>query len=252
MQILMAQQEDAVTPKEWLTSTLEEIAPKATAVWEQWGMAVLITAAVIATVIATVRLVGGWHARRTRKTVLLKPSSKFDPSSEEVLRFCGQLARVHSATARVTVPRSTRMLRVTLTSAGEGRMAQLLSGPAGAEQILRHRGFAQVELADPSSILGARTSGPGSEATQEDETAEPSELISSGAVQGERPRAAAAVVDDPLDPDLEVGPEEWLDGDHGGFLDGPPEALEWIHPEEQRLHPVPGTPWDCLEEDDSR
>ena len=94
--------------------------------------------------------------------MLLKPSNKFDPSPEEVLRFCGQLARVHSATTRVTEPASTRTIRVTLTGAGEGRMAQLLSGPAAAEQILRHRGFAQVELADPAAMLSSGASGPGS------------------------------------------------------------------------------------------
>ncbi|MDH5422941.1 MAG: hypothetical protein OEY55_14170, partial [Acidimicrobiia bacterium] len=227
------------------------VAPKVASAWDEWGVTVVVVAVAVVAAIGGVRLLGGWNARRRRRTVLLKPSSKFDPSAEEVLRFCGQLSRVHNASARVTVPRSTRVIRVTLISAGEGRMAQLLSGPAAAEQILRHRGFAQVELADATVMLSAGVSGPGSEATEE-EAAKPSESISTAVAGSEMGGTrAGSRVDDPLDPDLEVGAEDWLDSDHGGHLDDPPEDLEWMHPEEQRLHPVPSKPlWDCLDEED--
>ena len=244
MQLVMAQQDDAVSPKDWLNSVLEEAAPKASAVWDDWGATALVIVAALVVAIGVMRVVAGRRARRRRRTVLLKPSNKFDPSPEEVLRFCGQLARVHSATTRVTEPASTRTIRVTLTGAGEGRMAQLLSGPAAAEQILRHRGFAQVELADPAAMLSSGASGPGSEATREQGAAEPSQSITTTAVEGETGVAPVGDgrVDDPPDPSLEVGAEDWPDSDHGGYPDGPPEALEWTHPEEERLLPSADEP----------
>jgi hypothetical protein len=247
MRLLMTPQENSVTPKEWLLSVLDAVATKAAEVWAPWGAIALLVAVVAATAITVVRVVGGRKARSRRRAVLLKPSSKFDPSAEEILRFSGQLSRVHSATARFTVPRSTRMIRVRLVHAGEGRMAQLLEGPAAAEQILRHRGFAQVELADPAMVLSARASGPGSVATQKD-SAEPSSSTTTTPVTGGG-GASGAGVEDPLAPDLAVGAEDWVDTDHGGYLDDPPEELEWMHPEAQRLHPVPDRVWGCLDDE---
>ena len=174
MQLMATQTNETDTPKEWLSSSLDEVTSTAIQWWEQWGTTAVVCVAAVVLLAGALRLYGGWNARRRRRTVLLKPSSKFDPSAEEVLRFCGQLTRVNSATARITVPRSTRTVRVRLVHAGEGRMAQLLDAPIGAEQILRHRGFAQVELADPDSVRSSPTSGPGSETTPEEETAKPS------------------------------------------------------------------------------
>lgn len=253
MVLLSALEIQIVTPKEWPNALTD--APgmaKVTAIVAQWGAVAIAATAGIAIAIAALRLIGGRRARRQRRTVLLKPSSQFDPSPEEVLRFSGQLLRVHSATSRVTIPGSTRTIRVKLVSAGEGRMAQLLEGPAAAEQILRHRGFAQVELADPATVLDptavtrteARSTVNDLEVAEE-EAAEPppsSGVERSGGSGG-------GGVEDPWGPDIGIDAEDWLDTDHDAHVDDPPQDLEWMHPEEQRLYPVPEHPqWGCLDE----
>lgn len=254
---LSAHQIERVTPKEWPNALTD--APgmaKFTAIWEQWGAVALAVAAAIAMAIAAMRLIGGRRSRRHRRTVLLKPSSQFDPSTEEVLRFSGQLLRVHSATSRLTIPRSTRTIRVKLVSAGEGRMAQLLEGPAAAEQILRHRGFAQVELADPATVLETPASAPteaarSGAATSDEEETEPAEPTLSPPSAGiDSGNAGGSGAEDPWGPDIGIDAEDWLDTDHDAHVDEPPaEELEWMHPEEQRLYPVPDHPqWGCLDE----
>lgn len=249
---LSAPKIQTVTPKEWPKAlTGAPGMAKLTAILEQWGLVAIAATAGIVIAIAALRLIAGRRARQKRRTVLLKPSSQFDPSPEEVLRFSGQLLRVHSATSRVTIPRSTRTIRVKLVSAGEGRMAQLLEGPAAAEQILRHRGFAQVELADPATVLDTaavtRTEAtPGVDNIEgaDEEPAEPPP--SPGA---ERSGGSGGGVVDPWGPDIGIEAEDWLDTDHDAHVDDPPEELEWMHPEEQRLYPVPDQPqWGCLDE----
>ena len=240
---LTVPQIDSDAPKEWLSS-LGLVAETAIRWWNQWGMTAVVIAAVVVAAAVILRLRNGRNARRHRHSVLLKPSSQFDPSPEEVLRFCGQLSRVNSATARITVPRSTRTVRIRLVHAGEGRMAQLLEAPSRAEQILRHRGFAQVELADPATVGKQPISGPVSETNQLHTTEPSSAQIDAGLGHSNSSEV------DPLDPDLAVSAEDWVDSDHGGYLDDPPEDPDWMHPEDQRLYPIPnGSPWAVLNGD---
>ncbi len=114
-----------------------------------------ILAGMCGLVVLVVVLRGVVHrrARRGRVTVALVPASTFDPSKEEILRFASQLARTHRVTARTLQTAGDLAVRVQLISAGEGRMAHIVSGPRRAESILKTRGFGQVELVDPQQLL---------------------------------------------------------------------------------------------------
>lgn len=153
-------------PQQWLAEATEWVTPKVALVAE-YLPAIGAGTAIVVAVLAVTRGTLVRRVRARRRTVALKPSSNFDPSAEEILRFCGQLARVRRATSRLLVPASAHAVRVSLVSAGEGRMAHLLSGPAEAEKLWRRQGLAQVELADPSSVLGPRSGVVSESATAE-------------------------------------------------------------------------------------
>lgn len=255
---LIGQANEGRNPRQWVESFLEETATKSHEMWLSWGVAALAVCGTAVCAVIGMRLYFGWRARGRRKTVAMVPSSKFDPSDEEVLRFCGQLSRVRSAAARFTRPASTRTVRVSLVSAGEGRMAQLVSGPEAAGQLLRKRGFAQVELSDPVSVLTRPGSGPG----VTDDVADV-ESSSEGGEISEMPAGPAhsfvSVGDDGPWPFDDSGRDEWGAGDVADDVaadmwdvdpvdrGAPVDAGAYVHPEE--LVAESSSRWACLEEE---
>ncbi len=217
MGTIAAANESPAAVGEWLSALVGSATESGAQWWSEWAAPSAVGVVGVVAVVVGLRVYGGWRARRQRRTVVLKPSAEFDPSSEEVLRYCGQLTRVRHATGRVLVPRSTRTVRVRLVHAGEGRMAQLLEGPAASEQILRQRGFAQVELGDPDSI-GYRTGQSSEPGDQEP-------------LRGTDPAATGAATSSGAAPTQNRPAAEQSDGGAGNG--------GRVHAQDQRLHRVP-------------
>ncbi|MEU5959318.1 hypothetical protein [Streptomyces sp. NPDC047525] len=83
-------------------------------------------------------------AERTALEVL--PTTGFDPKVEEVVRFGHQIARAHKSVSRwlFSPPRGTAV-RVQFTCSG-GALSMRVEGPTKAMSVLRHQGYAQVEM----------------------------------------------------------------------------------------------------------
>ena len=248
-------------PRQWVESLVRETATKSHEMWLSWGLEAAVVCALAVCAAIGLRLYFGARARRRRKTVAMVPSSKFDPSAEEVLRFCGQLSRVRSAAARFTLPASTRTVRVSLVSAGEGRMAQLVEVPESAGQLLRKRGFAQVELADPVSVLSRPGSGPG--VTDEADGGGGESSDEGGAVSETPAEPAHSFVSAGADgpwPFDDHGRAEWGHGDVTGDVvadmwevdpvdrGAPVDVVAYDHPEEL-VAESGAARWAALEED---
>ncbi|MFD8416567.1 hypothetical protein ACFV2Q_33300 [Streptomyces sp. NPDC059650] len=109
-----------------------------------WWVA-LVTVA-ICSVIAAVRwaLSRGPMSKRTALEVL--PTTDFDPKPEEVIRFAHQMARAHKSVSRWLVSSTrTGALRVRFTCSN-GSLSMRVEGPDRAMSVLRHQGYAQVEM----------------------------------------------------------------------------------------------------------
>lgn len=91
-------------------------------------------------------------ARVDRVEVALVPTSSFDPSPEEVMRWASQLLRTNRVTGRMA-PDGARVVRVAFQSVGEGRMVQMVSGPGRAESLLRQSGLGEVELVNMAELV---------------------------------------------------------------------------------------------------
>lgn len=225
---------------------ISDVAGMADAVRDAWaiyGTEVTATTAILAVLLAVLRAEAVRRARRQRRTVMLKPTNTFDPSSEEVLRFCGQLTRTRPATATVVQPASTRTVRIRLVAAGEGRMAHLIEGPARAETVLRKQGFAEVELAAPESVLSSSVATP-REAASQDREDDPEPTEGQDGEADESTDAPAWSDEEHTSP----GGDD-SEFDLGGTVDDP----VWVHPEEREMEPVRARPmWSCLEEGDER
>jgi hypothetical protein len=115
-----------------------------------WGLSnawwIALLAVGIGGAVAAVRwlLSRGPMAERTALEVL--PTTGFDPKIEEVVRFGHQVARAHKSVSRwlFSSPRGTAV-RVRFTCAG-GALSMRVEGPAKAMSVLRHQGYAQVEM----------------------------------------------------------------------------------------------------------
>lgn len=129
-----------------------EGAPKALdVVVERVGLLAAATLAMVAGVVA----VRWWLRQRTlrrRVAYAVLPSNSFAPSMEEILRVAQMLVRSRPASRWLT-PRDALAMRVRLTSTGEGRLVQILGGPARSESVLRQAGYDQVELRPADSLL---------------------------------------------------------------------------------------------------
>ena len=110
-------------------------------------IAVAIATAILALTIAVVviRRLLARRALARRVTYNLLPTTSFDPTPEDVERFAFQLARTRPAESRWR-PRRTASVRIRLFTDGDARLTYQLSGPVHADSVLRHQGYAQVEL----------------------------------------------------------------------------------------------------------
>ena len=120
--------------------------------------AVVLTATTAAVVIAVVYL-----RRRLRTAALrhrvsydLLPTTSFDPSAEDILRFARQLQRARLAAPGWT-PRAATAVRVRLYTNASGRLAFRVEGSSRAASALSQQAYAGVELraADPPAAASA-------------------------------------------------------------------------------------------------
>src|SRR5690606_14685561 len=86
----------------------------------------------------------GPMSKRTALEVL--PTIGFDPKPEEVVRFGHQMARAHKSVSRWLVSSArTNALRIRFTCSS-GSLSMRVEGPDRAMSVLRHQGYAQVEM----------------------------------------------------------------------------------------------------------
>ncbi len=134
----------------------DEWAPKALDVpVDHAGLLVAALLAIVAVVVAVRR----WLRQRTlrrRVAYAVLPSNSFAPSMEEILRVAQMLVRSRPASRWLT-PRDALGVRVRLASAGEGRLVQIVEGPARSESVLRQVGYDQVELRPAGTVLERRS-----------------------------------------------------------------------------------------------
>ncbi|MEU5137042.1 hypothetical protein [Streptomyces californicus] len=81
-----------------------------------------------------------------RSALELLPTTGFDPKPEEVVRFGHQMARSHTSVSRwLTSSPRNGALRVRFTCSS-GSLSMRVEGPERAMSVLRHQGYAQVEM----------------------------------------------------------------------------------------------------------
>ncbi|MFI6689292.1 hypothetical protein [Streptomyces sp. NPDC050485] len=81
-----------------------------------------------------------------RTALELLPTTDFDPKPEEIVRFGHQMARAHKSVSRWLISSSrTGALRVRFTCF-DGSLSMRVEGPDRAMSVLRHQGYAQVEM----------------------------------------------------------------------------------------------------------
>jgi hypothetical protein len=114
------------------------------AVSNAWWVALPVLGAGAALGTARFLLARAPMAERTALEVL--PTTGFDPKVEEVVRFGHQIARAQKSVSRwlLTSPRGSAV-RVRFTCS-DGALAMRVEGPARAMTVLRHQGYAQVEM----------------------------------------------------------------------------------------------------------
>lgn len=163
-------------------------APQALGAAGRWALAAAVLGAVMA---ATALGLRWWATRRSlhqRVAYAVLPADSFDPSAEEVLRVAGQLTKTRRAVLGF-LDRPATAVRVELASAGEGRMAYVLGGPAKAKSILRSVRFDGVDIrpadgcgrpGDPGHPLGADPPGDGQGGSGQAPACEPSASAGDG------------------------------------------------------------------------
>ena len=133
---------------EWVSNALSRAVSSAVDAAQLYVLALLGVCVVVCGTAMLLRRGGARRSLSDRERTLLRPSDSFDPSIEEILRFAGQLSRVHSTTRRWLRPRSSQTIRIRLVSAGSGQMAYVVEVPKAAGGLLRTRGFPDVEVSD--------------------------------------------------------------------------------------------------------
>lgn len=93
---------------------------------------------------AVVRHVMAARVLKERDRFDVLPTSDFDPSPEEILRYCFQLARTRPAVSLMT-PRSAQGVRIRL-STESGLLGYSVSGPRRASSVLEQAGYGEVEV----------------------------------------------------------------------------------------------------------
>ncbi|MFF9458763.1 hypothetical protein [Streptomyces flaveolus] len=109
-----------------------------------WWVALLVFAA--GGVVAAVRCALSRRPMPERAALEVLPTTGFDPKPEEVIRFGHQMARAHKSVSRWLVSSNrTSALRVRFTCSN-GSLSMRVEGPGRAMSVLRHQGYAQVEM----------------------------------------------------------------------------------------------------------
>ncbi|MEU8544652.1 hypothetical protein AB0C52_32430 [Streptomyces sp. NPDC048717] len=109
-----------------------------------WWVALVAAVAGAAVAVARWVLSRGPMSQRTALEVL--PTTGFDPKPEEVIRFGHQMARAHKSVSRWLVSSTrTGALRIRFTCSN-GSLSMRVEGPDRAMSVLRHQGYAQVEM----------------------------------------------------------------------------------------------------------
>ncbi|MFE3559856.1 hypothetical protein ACFXKW_34115 [Streptomyces sp. NPDC059193] len=81
-----------------------------------------------------------------RKALQVLPTTGFDPKVEEVVRFAHQITRAHKSVSRwLFASQRGTAVRIRFTCSG-GMLSMRVEGPAKALSVLRHQGYAQVEM----------------------------------------------------------------------------------------------------------
>ncbi|MEV7004019.1 hypothetical protein AB0N62_41225 [Streptomyces sp. NPDC093982] len=81
-----------------------------------------------------------------RTALEMLPTTGFDPKAEEVIRFGHQMARAHKSVSRWLFSSTrTNAIRVRFTCSN-GSLSMRVEGPDRAMSVLRHQGYAQVEM----------------------------------------------------------------------------------------------------------
>ncbi|MFI5986793.1 hypothetical protein ACIBEA_38770 [Streptomyces sp. NPDC051555] len=109
-----------------------------------WWVALLVVGAGAAAGTGRWFLSRGSFTERAALEVL--PTTGFDPKVEEVVRFAHQITRAHKSVSRWLFASSRgTAVRIRFTCSG-GMLSMRVEGPAKALSVLRHQGYAQVEM----------------------------------------------------------------------------------------------------------
>ncbi|MGV2917235.1 hypothetical protein [Streptomyces alfalfae] len=107
---------------------------------------VVLLALALGSVAAAVRWALSRSPMSKRMALEVLPTTGFDPNPEEVIRFGHQMARAHKSVSRWHVSSTrTSALRVRFTCTN-GSLSMRIEGPDRAMSVLRHQGYAQVEM----------------------------------------------------------------------------------------------------------
>lgn len=116
------------------------------------------------------------------------PSSDFDPSPEEVLRFAAGLLQARPVT-RLFRPLRQQMVRIAFVSDDEGNLVHLLAASSHARSVVERNGFAAVDLEDATATIGrpipwlpASVDEPSAPSDRHPPTADPATDAASGVV----------------------------------------------------------------------
>lgn len=115
---------------------------------EQWVSAIpTITMGAVALLIAVLAVRRVLIKRRLSERVSyeLLPTTSFDPSSEDILRFANQIARTRPSVWS-GAPAAATAVRVRLTTGPDGQQTYVLEGHVTSTSVLRHQSYPHVEI----------------------------------------------------------------------------------------------------------
>lgn len=116
---------------------------------------IALVATLIASALATHRLISTRKTLRSRSALAVVPADEFKVTPDAVLRLAAQLNR-SDRTVAGWVDRRACAIRVHLTCDSGGRLAYIVSGPSRTSELLRSalRGYHGVELRAAEEVLG--------------------------------------------------------------------------------------------------
>ena len=121
-------------------------APKALLIsLERYAVVLAATTAAVVIAVVYLRHRRMAQALRNRVSFDLLPTTGFDPSAEEILRFARQLQRVRLAAAGMT-PRRATSVRISIYTGEQGRMTYRIEGAKRTASALSQQAYPHVEL----------------------------------------------------------------------------------------------------------